>query len=94
MFVGCANQMVWYNPGKSQQQFHAENAECLAMGSSAAGSQQIIPTYPTGNPTYNAYAQGWNMGSAIKASNTRDQIYNDCMMGRGWSYVSKASLGR
>lgn len=85
--AGCATQsnLVWHKPGASQQEFYQAKAQCSSM--SGPGGQQITPVYGTGFPA--GFMQGYNQAAAIQAQQQRQQIYNYCMMGHGYSLMSK-----
>lgn len=73
--------MVWENTAKSDRQFHGDRAECTAM--SAAGGN--LPAAPVWNASIQTNAP------IIAAQNQRNQIFNDCMYGKGWTLVPKKS---
>lgn len=73
--AGCAGR-VWTNPSKGQQEFYEDSARCEAMANSA-GNGQIMK----GD---NSFASGWNEGSAIGSTISRNRIFKNCMMGAGW----------
>jgi hypothetical protein len=78
--AGCA---TWHHPTKNNQEFHADKAECHAM-SGAGTPNQVMPAW--GAPGYNTgWNQGWNQGAALGASIQRSVIFNDCMVGKGWT---------
>lgn len=84
---GCANK-VWNKYGATQQEFYQDRAECLAM--SGPGNYQINTPNQTGYGNFNSgFQQGWNSAAAIGAASASGRIFNDCMMGRGWSLVSE-----
>lgn len=72
--TGCAPD--WKHPSKSQQQYHADNAECSAM--SGKGMSNQIQENTGTNAT-------WNQSDAFRAYGDRAGIYSDCMQGKGWS---------
>ena len=78
---GCTT--YYSHPYKDTQQFHQENAQCMAMANSGGSNYQIMPTYGTGYGQ--SFANGWNQGAAIGAASQRDRIYKSCMLGNGWS---------
>lgn len=85
---GCAAR-TWSHPTKSSQQFHADKAECSSM-SGAGSSSQIMPTY--GQPGFNTgFNQGFNQTQAIGASMAKGQIYEDCMLGKGWQQTETST---
>lgn len=75
LLAGCAT--VWYKPGSTQQQFYRDNSQCMAMAGSG-NSQQIQNNW---NPAF----RGYNQGAAIGAAANQKAIYQQCMMGNGWS---------
>lgn len=83
--TGCANK-VWMHSSKSQQDFYQDCAKCEAM-SNSAGSGQIM----YGG---SAFANGWNQGSAIGSSISRDRIFKNCMMGEGWYLADLSEMNR
>ena len=45
---------------------------------------------PLGEGAFNqGFSQGMNMGAAMAAQDQRNEIYNSCMMGRGWYLTVK-----
>ncbi|MDE2142711.1 MAG: hypothetical protein KGJ84_09900 [Elusimicrobia bacterium] len=81
---GCATQsrVYWANPNKNTQQFYQDNSECLSM--SNGGNPQYMPqTSP--DPFSQGLANGYNQGLAIQSQQKQETIYQQCMMGRGWS---------
>ncbi|MFI5304336.1 MAG: hypothetical protein ACHQYP_06005 [Nitrospiria bacterium] len=82
--LSCATPTAWYNSTKSNQEFYSDRARCSAMANSA-GYPQTTPVYGSG--ALASYARTSNMLSSIAADNSRIQIFNDCMMGEGWTLV-------
>lgn len=86
--IGCSADKVWANRSKNTQQFYADKAECQAMSNSGGSNSQIMPTF--GSPGFGTgFSQGWNTGSAISSAAARNDIFESCMMGRGWLLVEK-----
>lgn len=82
----CATQYQWSHPYKSGQSFYADRAECTAMSNSGpqrSGVWQPISNSGIENAGYNLNRGFENMAD----SQNRTQLFNDCMMGRGWSLV-------
>ena len=73
---GCAN--TYYHPTKSTQEFNSDKAQCMAL-SNSGGSNQIMPSFGS------SFAQGYNQGAAIAAAGNSKEIFNSCMLGKGWS---------
>lgn len=76
LLCACASKTVWMHQSKGQQDFYRENSECLAM----AGAGQAPQMMPGTNPV----AAGFNQGAAMRAQANQREIYEQCMMGRGW----------
>jgi len=81
--TGCANK-VWTHSSKRQQEFYRDSSRCEAM-SNSAGSGQMIPGG-------NAFADGYNQGTAISAAGSRNRIFSNCMMGEGWYLVTEKDV--
>jgi hypothetical protein len=75
LLPACAT--TWHNPNKSSQQLYADRAYCKSL-SGSGGSHYIAPSS-------SAFAANYNNGAAIGAAFKRDSIFEDCMMGQGWS---------
>ena len=86
LLSGCASNKVWTKPYFTQQEFYRDNSQCMAMSQGAANPQMM---YTGGNAFTSGFASGWNQGSAIGSTFTRNRIYNQCMYGMGWHLVDK-----
>lgn len=74
---------VWNHPQMPSMNFYQDNSQCMAMG------QSVQPAAIGGAPGYadpynQAYVQTWNQLAAEDAMRSRDQIYTQCMMGKGY----------
>lgn len=84
---GCAKDMVWSSSnGKSEQQFYADRASCSAMAGNGHQNQVYEPKQQA-DGFASGLENGLNLGNAIGTSNSRSQIFNDCMMGNGWNLI-------
>lgn len=83
---GCAQEMSWSHSYKSTQDFYADRAQCSAMAGNGQQNQVFSPQQPA-DGFASGFANGLNLGNAMNTSNSRGQIFDDCMMGNGWYLV-------
>ena len=73
--AGCAH--AWQRAGASREDFYRDNSGCLALSQGGAGAQAL--------PGNDAATAGYNRGAAFMAAQASSTIYEQCMLGRGWS---------
>ena len=83
---GCAQEMSWSHSYKSTQEFYADRAQCSAMAGNGQQNQVFTQQQPA-DGFASGFANGLNLGNAMSTSNSRGQIFDDCMMGNGWFLV-------
>ena len=83
---GCAQEMLWSHASKGSQEFYADRAQCSAMAGNGQQNQVFAPQQPV-DGFASGFANGLNLGNAMNTSNSRGQIFDDCMMGNGWFLV-------
>lgn len=76
LISSCATQ-PWTHPDKSEQDFYADDSQCMSLAGYGTNLQIM--------PSNNAAAAGWNQGAAIGTASTRNQMYERCMMGKGYA---------
>lgn len=84
MTTGCQSQYTWSHGTKNTQQFYSDNSRCLAMGNSITAPQPYSSSLGM-NSFGNGFVSGMNQASAAQSNRMRDEIYNQCMQGEGWS---------
>ena len=84
LVTGCASSGVWHHQSKSTQDFYQDNSQCMAMAGTGQANQVAGAT--------DSFAQGFNLGSAIRTQSDRNLIHEQCMYGNGW-YLGKVSSG-
>jgi hypothetical protein len=92
MLAGCSSEKIWVNASKTETQFYADRAECQAMASGTSPSPAYTPPAPNsyGNQSvYGSFMQGYSNAQIRNAARARQQIFSDCMMGKGWRIVDK-----
>ena len=75
--AGCAEH--WNQAGASREDFYRDNSQCLAL-SQGPSAQVAAGSDPA--------TVGWNRGQAYMSAYAADQIYQQCMLGRGWRHGS------
>jgi hypothetical protein len=76
MTVACASPN-WTHSSKTEQEFYQDNSQCMAMAGTGQ-SNQIMP----GNTSF---SKGYNQSAAIGAAANRRTIYEQCMLGQGYT---------
>ncbi|HCC53472.1 MAG TPA: hypothetical protein DEQ20_00885 [Desulfobulbaceae bacterium] len=94
---GCATQKtVWFHDTKTEQDYYRDQARCWAMASSSSGQQQIMPAYPSAQPSsYDpmaSFAKGWNMGSGMRAAADKNRLFKSCMFGEGYEEIKDGRI--
>lgn len=87
MLSGCAANMAWHHSSKSQQEFYRDNSQCLAMMGSTLPfpTAQPAPAFGNSGGMAAAFSNGMAQGQAIGAAYRQNTIYEQCMLGLGWS---------
>lgn len=91
----CAERLTWYHPARSNQEFYRDKAYCgsMASGGGATNTQIYAPT-GTSRGFMGGFTQTHNTMSAINAQNEIDEIFNDCMLGKGWILVDASKMSK
>ncbi len=79
ILMACASvpDQHWEHQAKGPREFHKDRAECAALANSGGSTQQILPGS-------SPFLLGYNLSASQRAAEERDQIFCDCMAGRGW----------
>jgi len=73
---GCAaQQLAWYKPSATNQEFFRTKVECTQVASTIPVGTAVLPV--------------GNMLMAVPMNGQRAATFNDCMQGEGWSLISK-----
>ncbi len=92
--AGCAAQpKYWSHPLKTTDAFYADRAQCTSMAGYGASSPQVARP-PSAAGFGGGFMSGWNMAAAGNQANAQQQIYNDCMMGKGWRLETESGSGK
>lgn len=83
----CAPQKQYWDSAAdmTDQDFYRDKSECSSMAQSS--SQQQIHYNPSPSGFADGFINGFNIMAAGQ-SGTSTEIFNDCMMGRGWFLTS------
>ena len=93
--IGCSKRLTWYNPARSNQEYHRDRAYCRSMASGGgATNTQIYAPAGTSRGFMSGFTQTHNTISAINAQDEIDGIFNDCMLGQGWILVDESSMSK
>lgn len=88
-FCACSTMSyAWSKPGAGTSEFYRDRADCTAMSNSGPRRSNVW------TPVSKQWSDnvGYNMNRGLEnASDNRDraQLFNDCMMGRGWYLVPR-----
>lgn len=86
VMTGCTTKYAWENQYKNTQDFYRDRADCTTMSNS--GPQRSNVWTPVSNQWSDNVGNNLNRGFENAADNqNRTNLFNDCMMGRGWSLV-------
>lgn len=89
VIAGCVSSgnMTWSKPGSGPQEFHKARAQCMSMA--GPGGQQVVDPGAGSGPFATGFGRGFNQMSAALSKQQQQRIFNDCMMGHGYSLVSQ-----